>query len=187
MGFWKLVFKIPFFINHINMKPDIADYPPPFHRYISIVKESTIPEALKAQYMPALNLLQSITEQRSSFAYAPGKWTIKQMMQHIIDAERIFCYRGLCIARGEQQNLPGFDENEYADSSNADVRKWNDLLNEFVSVRNSTKILYKTFTDDMLNTRGISNGHPVTVNSFGFITVGHLQHHLAILEERYLQ
>jgi hypothetical protein len=187
MGFWKLVFENPIFVNHINMKPITADYPPPFHRYISLVEESTIAEGLKNQYQPALNLLQSITEQKSTFTYAPGKWTIKQMMQHIIDAERIFSYRALCIARGEQQKLPGFDENEYAANSNADVRKWNDLLNEFVSVRASTKILYHSFTENMLSSKGLSNGNVITVNSLGFITAGHLQHHINILRERYLQ
>jgi hypothetical protein len=168
------------------MKPDTSDYAPVFHRYISLVEESTIQEALERQYQPALNLLQCITEQKSTFAYAPGKWTIKQMMQHIIDAERIFSYRALCIARGEKQNMPGFDENEYADHSNADVRKWNDLLDEFVSVRASTKILYHSFTEKMLSSKGLSNGNNIKVNSFGFITVGHVKHHLNILQERYL-
>lgn len=168
-------------------KPVTGDYPPSFEKYVSLVNEDSILEALKNQYQPALNLLQGITEQKSTHAYAPGKWSIKELMQHIIDAERIFNYRALCIARGEQQGLPGFDENKYAAKSNADARKWDDLLNEFVSVRNSTRILYKSFTDEMLNSRGVSNGNPVSVNSFGFITVGHLQHHLAILEERYLK
>lgn len=168
-------------------RPVMGDYPPPFERYISLVKEDSISEALKNQYQPALNLLQSITEQKSAQAYAPGKWTIKELMQHIIDAERIFNYRALAIARGEQQSLPGFDENDYAANSNANARKWDDLLNEFVSLRNCTKILYKSFTEQMLNARGISNGNPATVKSFGFIVVGHLQHHLNILQERYLR
>ncbi len=168
-------------------KPVTGDYPPPFEKYVSLVHENSILEALKNQYQPALNVLQSITEQKSTYAYAPGKWSIKELLQHIIDAERIFNYRALCIARGEQQSLPGFEENDYAAKSNAAARKWDDLLNEFVAVRNSTKILFKSFTEEMLNARGISNGNPATVNSFGFITVGHLQHHLNILQERYLQ
>lgn len=167
-------------------KPLIGDYPPLFENYILLVNENNISEALKNQYQPAVNVLQGITEQKSVFAYAPGKWTIKELMQHIIDAERIFSYRALCIARGEQQELPGFDENEYAAKANATARKWDDLLNEFVSVRNSTKILYKSFTDEMLKARGTTNGNAVTVNSLGFITAGHLQHHLVVLEERYL-
>jgi hypothetical protein len=167
-------------------RPVTGDYPLPFEKYISLVKEESIVEALKNQYQPALNLLQSITEQKSTYAYAPDKWSIKELMQHIIDTERIFNYRALCIARGEQQSLPGFDENEYAANSNAGARKWDDLLNEFVSLRNCSKILYKSFTEDMLNSRGLSNGAPATVRSFGFIVVGHLQHHLNILQERYL-
>lgn len=168
------------------MKPRTGDYPPPFHGYISLVEESDISEAFKKQYQPALDFLGSINEEKSAFAYAEGKWSVKEMMQHIIDAERIFNYRALCIARGEQQSLPGFDENEYALRSNGNARLWPDLLEEFVSVRHSTTLLFNSFTTEMLSCKGLSNGHLATVNSFGFITVGHLKHHLTILKDRYL-
>ncbi len=167
-------------------KPIEGDYASIFEKYISLVDESNISQALKNQYQPALNLLNSITEKKSCSAYAPGKWSIKQMLQHMIDAERIFCYRALCISRGEQQNLPGFDENAYASNSNGDSRKWVDLLNEFVCVRVATTTLYSSFNEEMLRSKGLSNGNIITVNSLGFIIAGHVRHHLTILQERYL-
>jgi len=108
------------------------------------------------------------------------------VLQHIIDAERIFNYRALCIARKEKTSLPGFDENEYAANSNGNARKWLDLVDEFLTLRKGTEIMFNSFTDEMLETSGVSNKNPITVKSLGFITLGHYNHHKKIIEERYL-
>lgn len=167
-------------------KPSKTTYPAHFEKYVNQVPESDLPAALHNQYTVFIPFLNSIGEQKSTFAYAPEKWTIKEVLQHIIDAERIFNYRALCIARGETGSLPGFDENAYAANTNTGQRTWQSLVNEFIAVRKSTELLYESFTDEMLQRSGISNNKPATALSFGFITVGHVYHHKKVIEERYL-
>ncbi len=108
------------------------------------------------------------------------------MLQHIIDAERIFVYRGLCIARKESNSLPGFDENEYADNAKADTRDWNEMLEEFKLVRRTTEILFGSFDEEQLQQAGISNSKPVYVLAIGYVIIGHAEHHMKVLKERYL-
>jgi uncharacterized damage-inducible protein DinB len=167
-------------------KPLPASYPEYFKRYVDQVPEEDLNTAFSNQ-SPVLNeLLNSITEEKSAYAYAPGKWTLKELLLHMTDAERIFNYRALCIARREQNSLPGFDEDSYAANSNANNRSWQELVEEFLAVRKSTELLYKSFTDEMLNASGISNGKQIIVSSLGFITLGHFYHHKKVIEERYL-
>ena len=167
-------------------KPSPTTYPAYFKKYIDLVPEEDLAAAFSNQ-LPAINdLLNSITEERSMYAYEAGKWTLKELLQHMSDAERVFNYRALCIARKETVSLPGFDENDYAENSNANDRPWQKLVDEFLAVRKSTELLYESFTDDVLNYSGISNNNSITVNSLGFITAGHFYHHKNIIEERYL-
>lgn len=167
-------------------KPLSSDHPAPFQVYIEKVSEDELLTAFSNQFPVITKLLSSITEEKSDYAYDTGKWTLKELLQHIIDTERIFNYRALCIARKESASLPGFDENDYAENSNGNSRKWNDLVDEFLAVRRSTEFLYKSFTDEMLKASGLSNNKSITVNSLGFTTVGHFYHHKKIIEERYL-
>jgi hypothetical protein len=104
----------------------------------------------------------------------------------MIDTERIFNYRALCIARKETASLPGFDENSYAENSNANSRSWRDLVDEFVAVRVTTEFLYSSFNAAALDASGLSNNKPITVISLGFTTLGHFYHHKKVIEERYL-
>lgn len=167
-------------------KPSPATYPPYFKKYVDQVPEEDLLTAFSNQ-LPVINdLLNSITEERSMYAYDTGKWTLKELLQHIIDTERIFNYRALCIARKETVSLPGFNENDYALNSNANNRNWKDLVEEFLAVRKSTVFLYESFSDEALSYSGISNNNPVTVISLGFITAGHFYHHKKVIEERYL-
>lgn len=108
------------------------------------------------------------------------------MLQHIIDAERVFAYRALCIARGDTTPLPGFDENAYAAKSKGDNRSWNDLLEEFRTVRRSTELLFASFDKDQLNDSGVASGKPVYVEGIGYIISGHALHHVNVLKARYL-
>jgi hypothetical protein len=127
----------------------------------------------------------AIPAERANYAYAEDKWTIKQMFQHVIDTERIFAYRALAIARKEPAALLGFDENEYAKNGTAANRQWKDMLTEWRVVRQSTNLLFSSFTEDQMKSLGTASGHPISVNALGFIIFGHALHHLHILKERY--
>lgn len=167
-------------------KPDLTDYPPFFGRYINQVVENDLGEAFKNQSLIIPEFLNSVSEILSMHTYAEGKWTIKEILQHIIDAERIFNYRAVCIARKETASLPSFDENEYASNAFANARDWEDISIEFINLRKSTNDLYLSFNAEMLWHKGISNHNTISVLSLGFITVGHFTHHKRVIEQKYL-
>ena len=167
-------------------KPSPTTYPAYFKRYIDLVPEEDLGTAFRQQSLAVTKFLYTINEEKSSHSYAPGKWTIKEIMQHLIDAERIFAYRALCFARKEQASLPSFEENDYAANSNANLRHWKDLADEFLLVRKSTEILFNSFTEEALNSMGIANNNPTSTNSMGFTAIGHVYHHMNVLKERYL-
>lgn len=127
----------------------------------------------------------AIPTEKINFAYAPDKWTIKQMLQHVIDTERIFAYRALAIARKEPAALLGFDENEYAKNATASHRNWKEMIAEWKIVRQSTNILFGSFTEEDLKQKGTASNLPISVNALGFIIFGHALHHLHVLKERY--
>ena len=166
-------------------KPIITDYPPHFAGYVNQVPEDDLEQAFGNQGKMLPVFFSSITEEKSLHTYAEGKWTLREMLQHIIDTERIFNYRALCISRKESVSLPSFDENIYAANSNANRRSWQSLTDEFFHVRISTEDLYKSFTGEMLIQKGMANNKSVNVVSIGFITIGHVYHHKKVIEERY--
>jgi hypothetical protein len=127
----------------------------------------------------------AIPTEKINFAYAPDKWTIKQMLQHVIDTERIFAYRALVIARREPAALLGFDENEYAKNATANHRNWKEMIAEWKIVRQSTNNLFGSFTEEDLKQKGTASNLPISVNALGFIIFGHALHHLHVLKERY--
>jgi len=167
-------------------KPLTTDYPEYFGKYIGQVAEEDITEAFKNQYPKIDSFLHSIDEIKAAYSYAPGKWTLKELLQHIIDAERVFNYRALCFARKETVSLPAFDENIYAENSNANARSWKSLSNEFINVRRSTEDLFKSFSEEMLNNKGTANNNTISVLSLGFIIIGHVTHHIKVVQEKYL-
>jgi hypothetical protein len=167
-------------------KPSPETYFAYFKRYVDQVPEEDLAAAFSNQLTVIKDFLNAITEEKSTYAYAPGKWTLKELLQHITDTERIFNYRALAIARKEAAPLPGFDEDSYAANSNANSRSWQTLVDEFLVVRQSTQFLYDSFTDDMFASAGIASNNPLTVVSLGFTTLGHFYHHKKVMEERYL-
>jgi uncharacterized damage-inducible protein DinB len=167
-------------------KPELNTIPEFYHKYVKLVAEESAVEALTASTPLMLTFFHKIPEQTWDHRYAEGKWSIKELVQHMIDTERIFSYRALCFSRGEKGSLPGFDENTYAAWSDADRRNKEDLIREFSAVREATLLLFRSFTEDQLNRTGIANNNPVSVNGIGFITAGHMLHHLDILQDRYL-
>lgn len=167
-------------------RPDLSRVAPYFERYISQVEEDDLLPALRRQALTFSSFLESIPEEKRNHRYAVDKWTIKEVLQHLIDTERVFAYRALCFSRKESQPLPGFDENLYADHSGAAQRNWDDLVEEFKVVRRSTDLLFSSFSEEQMNSGGIASGNPNYVLGCGFIIVGHIHHHLKILRERYL-
>jgi hypothetical protein len=127
-----------------------------------------------------------LNDESALYKYAEKKWSLKEMLQHLIDCERIFQYRALSISRGDTQNLPGFDEELFAKNSNADERNLEDLVSEYSSVRSSSIILFKSFKAETLSNKGFANGNEISVETIGNLIVGHNLHHLKIIEERYL-
>ena len=166
-------------------KPSTTSYPTYFQQYIDQVPEENLPEGFNNQATVISSFLAGISEEKSKHAYAQGKWTIKEVLQHMTDTERIFCYRALCFARKEPASLPGFDENDYAANSNANERTWESLVDEFLAVRKATEYLFKSFGQEQLALSGTANNNLTSVASVGFITLGHFYHHKRVLEERY--
>jgi uncharacterized damage-inducible protein DinB len=167
-------------------KPLSNDHAPYFSRYIDLVTENDIKKAFEAQQLQLSVIFNSIPEAKADYAYADGKWTVKQVIQHLTDAERIFAYRSLWIARKAETPLPGFDENAFAAIADVNSRSLQDLKNEFMAVRSATQFLFESLNDEELQRRGVSNNVEITVNALGFITLGHLTHHYNVLRERYL-
>jgi uncharacterized damage-inducible protein DinB len=167
-------------------KPLPGTHPSFFQRYIDQVPEEDLQTAFANQLPAFIQLLQSITEEKAAYAYAPGKWTIKELLLHMTDTERVFAFRSLCFARKETASLPGFDENIYAANSNANNRSWQSLIEEFTAVRKTTEILFSSFSEEALSNSGTANNNPATALSMGFTAIGHVYHHTKILKERYL-
>ena len=167
-------------------RPIEGSFQPYTSVYISKVKEDNVADAFKNQHQLITDFFENIPESKATYAYAPGKWTLKELLQHMIDTERIFAYRAVCIARKETQNLPGFDENEYVQNSHANTRNWKSLLEELKLVRQSTEILFSSFSEETLQQTGIANNNSIALNTIVFIAVGHIYHHVEIIKERYL-
>ena len=166
-------------------KPSPTSVPGYMQKYINLVVEDDLITGFNNQQQLIQQMLASISEEKSAYAYAPGKWTLKAVLQHLIDSERIFSYRALCFARKETISLPGFDENDYADSNAANVRSWASLCEEFLAVRTATVLLFKSFTPEEMIRTGVANNNPNSVVATGFITLGHFNHHKNIIAERY--
>ncbi len=157
-----------------------------FEPYMSKVGEVDLIEELEISVHRLIKFVQNIPMDKFDYVYAEGKWTIKDILQHIIDAERIFSYRALRMARRDKTPLPGFDEDDYATIANGSKRTIIDLLTELAVVRQATLSLFKTFVDDDLMQIGIASNNPISVRAIGFIIIGHQNHHQQIFSERYL-
>lgn len=167
-------------------RPDLKSIPEWYHGYINQVEGSNFMEAMKKQTPALIRFLSSIPPGKRNYRYAKGKWTIKELLQHLIDAERVFAYRGLCFARKDKTPLPGFEENDYADNAKAGKRDWRIMIEELKAVRRSTELLFGSFDKDQLSFVGTANNNPVSVLAIGFILVGHVTHHINVIKERYL-
>lgn len=161
-------------------------YPAYFEKYINLAEAENTQQLIDKYSEPIWKFFKNIPTKKAAYRYAEDKWSLKELLQHIIDTERIFAYRALTIARQDTTSLPGFDENAYAAVSHADSRTWKSLLKEFKAVRKSTNMLINSFTNDQLQQSGITNGNPNTTVAISYIIFGHILHHINIVNERYL-
>jgi hypothetical protein len=164
-------------------KTEYAEY---YGRYIDLVEESDIVSAMQRQLADVTELFSQITDEKGLYAYDEGKWTIKELLGHLIDGERVFAYRAFRFSRADETPLPGFDQNPYVENANYNSIKIADLLEEFVCLRKSNILCFKNLTDEMWNRKGIASDNEITVRALVFCLVGHIVHHLKILKERYL-
>lgn len=154
--------------------------------YINAVDNIELIEELEISLHDFIKFVQNIPMDKFDYRYAEGKWTIKDIIQHVIDAERIFCYRALRVSRNDKTPLPGFEENSYVENTEANNRSIQDLLSEFSAVRQSNLLLFKSFTDAQLTRIGTASDNTISVRAIGFIIIGHQKHHQKVFQERYL-
>ena len=164
-------------------RDETAEY---YFRYIDQVTAQDILGFLAEQQTEALALLRQVPEARSLYRYAPGKWSIKGVIGHLNDTERLFAFRALWFARGFDTPLPSFDQLVASEAAAADSRPWPDLLDEFATVRSASLTFYRGLPAAAWERRGIASGNPFTVRALAWLTAGHVIHHLGVLREHYL-
>ena len=159
---------------------------PYFDQYIALSTSSDIETTLVESHNHLVQVIQPLTEEEMNFAYAESKWNIKELVQHLIDTERIFVYRALRFARNDKTELPGYDHDNYNDESNAKFKTKEQLLKEFVAVHRATIMFFNQLPDEAMERMGTASNEKLSVSSIAHIIAGHTQHHLSVIEERYL-
>ena len=167
-------------------RPSSDRYPTPFATYVDAVPEGEVLDLLQDQLAEVEVLFGALTEAQGGFRYAPGKWSLKDLLQHLLDGERVFAFRCLCIGRGEAASLPGFDEDAYAAVAAADRRSLRELLDEWHFLRASSLALFQSLSNDDWQRVGTANQKSVVAAVFPYIAMGHVAHHLGVIRERYL-
>jgi hypothetical protein len=167
-------------------KPQADEYAEYYGKYVSLVPEGDVVETLSRQAGETLALLRSIPESRAGHAYEPGKWSIRQVVGHVIDGERIFAYRALAIARGDRANLPGMEQDEYMEHARFDERTLESLCEEFEHVRRANVLMMRGFDAEAWARRGVANDNEVTVLALAYVIAGHELHHVNVLRVKYL-
>ncbi len=157
-----------------------------YKNYILKSGDKDLMEALSTSREKVLDFFRSIPEDKHEYRYAEGKWTIKEILQHLIDAERVFAYRALRFARNDETPLPGFDQNIYTPNSYANERTLAEILEDYEATTLSTIALFKSFKEENLTNIGMASNAPMSVRALGFVIVGHETHHCQIIRERYL-
>ena len=167
-------------------RPETNEFAPYYNNYVSLVTDGPIAIVLKAQPGELSRLISGLPEEKGVFAYAEGKWTIKELLSHLIDGERIFAYRVLRISRGDKTPIEGFEQDEYIATSNANDRSFAELLEEFGTLRKANLLLVNNISDESSLLMGTASDNPVSARALVYIMAGHVRHHLNILNERYL-
>lgn len=167
-------------------RPTETEYAPYYQGYVNQVSESDIIAVLRSEIDDLDVLLNRVPAEKETYAYGEGKWTIREIVGHLIDGERVFGYRAFCIARGETQNLPSFEQDDYLRTAPYNQIDLEDLLSELRLVRLSNIAMFRTLDEAAWNRTGTANNNQVTVRALAFIMAGHVRHHMNVLRERYL-
>ena len=167
-------------------RPDLSRVPEFYHGYINKAKGDDVLTALRNSTRELFALLKAIPVEKHDYRYAEGKWTIKEVVQHMMDGERVFTYRALRFARKDETPLPGFDENLFAQTAKADKRNWNEMVEEFAALRKASESMFASFDNEQLESEGVASERSIYVLGLGFIVAGHVNHHCGIIKERYL-
>jgi hypothetical protein len=167
-------------------RPQTTEAAPYYFKYIDLVSDDEIVAALESQMPETLRFLAGISEEKSLHSYAPGKWTIREVLSHVNDGERVFLSRAFWFARGFEEPLPSYDQEVGAQAANANNTAWNELVDEFRTVRMATLSFFKNMPEEAWSRTGVASGNPFTVRSLAYIIAGHVAHHTQVLKERYL-
>ncbi|MDP2471624.1 MAG: DinB family protein [Candidatus Palauibacterales bacterium] len=167
-------------------RPTTSEYDPYYQSFIDLVPDRPILEVLEEQRHELMGFLGSLDKATADYRYAPEKWSVKEVLGHVVDTERIFGARALCFARGEQKPLPPFEQDDYVRSAGFDHRALSSLTREFEAVRLSTESLFDGFDEEQWNRGGVANEVHMSVRAVAYIVVGHTAHHMAVIRERYL-
>ncbi len=167
-------------------RPETPEFDPYYSTYISLVEGNNVLPVLEAHGSEMRSQFSGVPEEKGTFAYAPGKWTVKEVLSHLIDGERIFAYRILRISRGDVTPIEGFEQDGYIENSNANNRPFAELIEEFDLQRRSNLLLLNNLSDEASRRMGTASGLPVSARALTYIMAGHVTHHMRILNERYL-
>ncbi len=170
-----------------STRPDHTEAGDYYFTYINQVAEGDILRTLDEQLEKTLSVLRGVSEEQSLFRYAPGKWSLRQVVAHVADTERVFAFRALWFARGFASPLPSFDQEPAVAASGADQRSWASLVEEFRAVRQATSALFRNLPPAAWSARGVASGKEFTVHALAYIAAGHVEHHMRIVRERYLK
>jgi uncharacterized damage-inducible protein DinB len=168
-------------------KPALTEHAPEFSNFVALVGEGDIIQTLERQIENSLSLLRTIPSDKANFRYAPEKWSVKELLGHLIDSERIFSYRALRFARNDQTPLPGYEQNDYVRNADFDNRDLGEMAEEFATVRRATVQLFRPLNETEWMRRGKANENDVSVRALAYIIAGHELHHMEVLRTRYLQ
>jgi uncharacterized damage-inducible protein DinB len=166
-------------------KPEETEHAPYFGRYINMVPDGDILGTLAGQIGVTLTELRKISDEDSLHRYAPGKWSVREVVGHMIDAERIFAYRALRFARNDRTELASFEENDYVPAGEFDRRPWDELIDEFYAVRRSNIAMFRGLTEEAWMRSGIASDNEMSVRALAYVIAGHERHHLSIIREKY--
>lgn len=164
----------------------MTDYEKYIKRYLDLIPSENLLQELQNSGNAITEIYGNLTDEQSNYSYADGKWSLKVLLQHMIDAEKIFNYRALRFARNDKTELPGWDEASYGENSNVASTSLSDLIEEFKTIRNVSCLFFKNLDEELLSRTGSANGNELSVETIGKLIVGHTLHHLNIIKERYL-
>jgi len=167
-------------------RPEQSEYDPYYEKYISLVIDNEVVPVLASQMTELQDIFATVPEEKGTYAYADGKWTIKEVLSHLIDAERIFAYRVFRIARGDKTAIEGFEQDGYIENSHANQRTFGELLDEMNLLRRANVLFFKNLGDEDWIRTGVANNAEISVRALAFIMAGHIRHHVTILRSRYL-